>query len=353
MNHLNYYKNKRVLITGHTGFKGSWLTFLLNEAGAKVYGISLKAKYKNTIYDKCSIKKNIKEKISDIRLLDLKKIINTFKPDIIFHLAAQSLVSVSYKHPVDTINTNVIGSLRLFEAVKSYKKKISIVIITSDKCYLNIEKNFGYSETDTLGGKDIYSCSKACTELIFKSYFESFFKKNKNLRIATARAGNVIGGGDWSVDRLIPDLMKPIFKLKKKTTIIRSPKATRPWQHVLEPLNGYLILAKQLSTNKKINGESFNFGPNKVNNLAVGKILVLAKMLWPKILFKIQPANKFFESTLLSLNCSKSKKILKWKPKLNIFQTLKLTIEWYKGLYSKQDIAKITRNQIKYYYEKK
>ena len=235
----NFYKNKKVLITGHTGFKGSWLSLYLHLLGSKVYGISLNPIEKFNNFHISNIKKILqKNYIFDLRnYKKFKKTVNFIKPDIIFHLAAQPLVSISYKNPHLTWTSNLISALNLCEILKSYTKKVTCLIITSDKCYENLELKRGYSEHDRLGGKDPYSASKASVEILCKAYFQSFFKDKKNIKFATARAGNVIGGGDWSIDRLF-HLIKSI---QKKNLNIRNPKSTRPWQHVLEPINGYVV----------------------------------------------------------------------------------------------------------------
>ncbi len=345
----NFYKKKKILITGHTGFKGSWLSLYLNFLGSDVYGISLKPKDKLNNFELSKIKKILKKNfIFDLR--DKKKFksaVNKIKPDIIFHLAAQPLVGVSYSDPYLTWTSNLISTLNLCEIIKDYKKKLTCVVITSDKCYENLELNRGYKEIDRLGGKDPYSASKGSVEILCKSYFHSFFKEKKNLKFATARAGNVIGGGDWSQDRLIPDLIKSIQK--SANLKIRNPKSTRPWQHVLEPLNGYLTLAFKLQNNKKLNGESFNFGPDKTKDYNVEFVIKKFKKIFPNLNYKVIKNKIFFESKLLKLNCSKAYKLLRWKQRLDISQTIFFTALWYKQFLIKKqkNMHNFTISQIK------
>ena len=298
---LKIFKNKKILITGHNGFKGSWLTIWLNILGAKVVGISLKDKSQINHFN--LVKKNIKVKsyYFDIRNKNkIQKIVLKEKPDYIFHLAAQSLVYKSVSDPKFNWETNVMGLVNLLESILKLKKKCYGIIVTSDKCYKNLEQKKGYRETDILGGIDPYSASKASAEILFHSYYQTFFSKKKNIRLCTARAGNVIGGGDWSDFRLIPDCMK--MWLKNKTPIIRNPKSTRPWQHVLEALSGYLVLAYEITKNEKISGNSFNFSSDKIKNITVSSFLKKINRKWPNINWKVKTTNKFYESSLLQLN---------------------------------------------------
>ena len=325
-----YYK-KKVLVTGHTGFKGSWLTLWLNHLGANVMGVSIDHPTKPSHYKLLNLEKKIKSKKIDVRNFKLfKNAINKFKPDFIFHLAAQSMVKKSYTKTIETWETNLMGTLNLLELLKSNKKKkIITVIITSDKCYKNVETKKGYKESDKLAGEDPYGASKSAAEIAFNSYVKSFFNKkiNKNL-IVTARAGNVIGGGDWTEDRLIPDCIKSCIKSRR--TIIRNPYSTRPWQHVLDVIYGYLILASKLKKNKKLHGQSFNFGPNKEYNYRVIDVLKKSKLFWRTISWNIIKNKSFKENSLLNLDNSKAKKILKCKPNLTFDKSIKMTIEWYK-----------------------
>jgi CDP-glucose 4,6-dehydratase len=325
----NYFKNKKIIVTGHTGFKGSWLTLCLNLLGAKVLGISKDYPTSPSHFKDLNIKKNIQNKIFDItNLKKTKKIFKEFQPDYVFHLAAQAIVSKSFKDPISTFNTNTIGTLNVLESLREVKK-CKAVIITSDKSYKNLEIKRGYSENDIIGGNDPYSGSKGAAELIINSYIKSFFINKKRIKIAIARAGNVIGGGDWSTDRIIPDCVKSWYKNKKIT--IRSPKSTRPWQHVLDAIRGYLILAIKLD-DKKINGEAFNFGPDNKQNKNVLDLVKEIKKNWQGVDWKIKKNTKLKnkESNLLKLNSNKAKKILKWYPVLNFENSIKFTANWYK-----------------------
>ena len=345
MLNLEFFKRKKIFITGHTGFKGSWLAFILHINGAKVAGYSFKPKNKFDNFYLLELDKKIKNYFQDVRSKNkLKNAINKFNPDIIFHLAAQPLVKESYIDPDFTFSTNIIGTLNILEIIKETKSVKSAVIITSDKCYKNYEKKSGYSETDELGGRDPYSASKAAAEIIFNSYSQSFYHSDNNLGLASARAGNVIGGGDWSNDRIIPDFIKSI--ISKNKFIIRSPKATRPWQHVFDLLNGYLILSRIIYGNNKYNG-SWNFGPNEKNVQVKDVISKLIKIMNINKKIIIKPNKKIKETGLLSLKTNKSKKYLRWKPKLSFSQTLKLTAEWYQCYISdKKTIQKLSRKQI-------
>ena len=333
-----HFKNKKVLITGHTGFKGSWLTLWLNQMGAKVYGISDNYPKKNNHFFDLKLSKNIKNyKIDICDLNKLKKIVLKTKPEYIFHLAAQSLVKKSYNFPMRTFNTNAIGTLNLLESIRYLKNKCNVVLITSDKSYKNFEINRGYKEDDILGGEDPYSSSKACAELIIKTYLNNFINK-KNINVAIARAGNVIGGGDWSDDRIIPDSVKSWFKGKK--ALIRNPHSTRPWQFVLEVLRGYLLLAIKLNadTKKKLFGEAFNFGPNSKQNKSVISLIVEIKKNWKSISWhKSKVKQTLKESKLLKLNSNKAKNMLNWYPFINFKDTIKFTILWYKNYAQKKN----------------
>ena len=299
-----------------------------------------------------SLKKKIKHLTVDI--CDFKKLSNQFKrynPDFVFHLAAQSLVKKSFSNPIFTWQTNTIGTLNVLESLRELKKNCAAVIITSDKSYKNLEFKRGYNENDILGGKDPYSASKASAELAIQSYISSFFPKNNTrVSIGIARAGNVIGGGDWSNDRLIPDCVKAWSKNKK--ILIRNPKSTRPWQHVLEAISGYLFFALSLKKNKQFHGEAFNFGPNNAKNYNVIFLVKLMKKNWRKISWKLDNKSKkvFYESNLLKLNCNKAKVNLKWKSILSFKETINMVSDWYKNYYSKKkNPHEISFNQIKKY----
>ncbi len=354
MKDLNIFKNKKILITGHNGFKGSWLTIWLNLLGAKVIGVSLPEKDKNNHYNLVKKELKIKSFYFDIRNKNkIEKLILKEKPDFFFHLAAQSLVYKSIVNPFFNWETNVMGMLNILEALNKLKNKCTAVIITSDKCYKNLEQKKGYKETDTLGGVDPYSASKASAEILFNSYFKTFIEnKNNKLRICTARAGNVIGGGDWSKNRLIPDCMK--MWLKDKIPEIRNPNSTRPWQHVLEALSGYLDLSEKLNKDSSINGQSFNFSSDKIKNVTVLQFLKKIKMEWPEINWSVKRSNQFYESSLLQLDTSKVKRILKWKARLNLDETIRFVVDWYKNFQqNKKSTHEVSRKQIIEFIKKK
>ena len=323
-----YFKNKKIIITGHTGFKGSWLALWLNSLGANVLGLSKNVPTKPSHFKTLNLEKRIKsKKINLIDLKKLKKIIYNFKPDYIFHLAAQSIVKKSYVETKETWESNLISTINLLETLKKIKKKTTVIIITSDKIYKNIETKKGYKETDRLGGLDPYGASKSATEIAIQSYINSFFYNKKDyVRICTARAGNVIGGGDWSPDRLIPDCMRSWSK--NKVVKIRNPKSTRPWQHVLEVIFGYLNLAINLNLNKKLHGQSFNFGP-KNENYKVSEVLLEIKKIWPAIKWQYEKKKNFKENQLLNLNSQKAKKILKWQQTMSFKDQIKMLVEWH------------------------
>ena len=344
------FKGKKIVITGHTGFKGSWLSLWLNYLGAKVYGISNNFKTNQTNFKNFKMKKNIKNFDIDIRNFEkLNKVIKKIKPDFIFHFAAQSLVGASYKKPLYNFETNFNGTLNLLEVLRLSNFKCVSIMITSDKSYRNFEIKRGYVEDDILGGDDPYSASKGSAEFVINSYFRSFLKNKRKLRIAVCRAGNVIGGGDWSNDRLIPDLMRSIFKNKKVK--LRNQNSTRPWQHVLDVLNGYLTLATKLKIDKRLNGQAFNFGPPKNSNFKVLDVVREIKKNW-KILEWEFSKRTYHESTLLKLNSNKSLKSLKWKNKLKFKEVIKLVTDWYKYSYENKNIYDFSINQIKYFEKK-
>ena len=345
------FNKKKVLITGHTGFKGTWLTSWLKILGANIVGISVDIPTKPSHFEKTNLSKEIIDLRMDINSINLKNKINKFKPDFIFHLAAQSLVTESHEDPLKTWKTNVLGTANLLNSLKSYKKSCVAVFITSDKCYDNKEWAWGYRETDKLGGSDPYSGSKASAEILINSFVKSFFSKNHPVKIASVRAGNVIGGGDWSPHRIIPDVISAWSN--KKPVKIRNPGATRPWQHVLEPLSGYLTLAAQMSKNNKLQGETFNFGPNDNQIKTVRNVVnSIYKFLPKKALMVKKGSNKNNEHHFLKLNCDKALNTLKWIPTLNFDETIEMTMEWYLSYYKNpKNIHKKTVEQIKKYEE--
>lgn len=347
------FKDKKVIVTGHTGFKGSWLSLWLYKLGAEVIGISNNIPTTPSLFECAKLNEFIKDVRLDIRdIVSLNKIFIKEKPDFVFHLAAQPIVSLSYSDPLSTLSTNIMGTANILESLRSLSNDCISIIVTSDKCYDNLEWEYGYKETDQLGGKDIYSGSKGGAEIVFKSYFNSFLIQMPNIRVASARAGNVIGGGDWAADRIVPDCMRAWNK--KETVTIRSPKATRPWQHVLEPLSGYLNLAEKLSTNMDLNGTSFNFGPKSDFSYTVEKLLNDLSLSWnfaePHNAYKITDDIKFNEAGLLKLNCDKALFHLKWVPALDYDQLINFTGSWYNDFYNNNvDIIKLTLNQIELY----
>ncbi|MAD12588.1 MAG: CDP-glucose 4,6-dehydratase [Flavobacteriaceae bacterium] len=347
-----FFKGKNVLITGHTGFKGSWLTLILNILGSNIMGISLKPNSKNDMYVISKIDQICNSKI--LNICDVKKsskLVKEFEPDLIFHLAAQPLVIQSYKNPIDTYLSNVIGSLSILESLKQFDKKCATIIITTDKVYENLEIKKDYKENDALGGYDPYSSSKACVEIMVKSFRNSFFNlkdiSNHKKSISTVRAGNVIGGGDWSKNRLIPDLVRSI--IKNKQINLRNPNSTRPWQHVLDPLMGYLKLAYYQYLDPEKFSSEWNFGPENNENI---KVIDLAKLFIDKIgkgsIEILKNGNSMHEANLLSLEIGKAKRELNWKPVLNTNKSVELTVNWYEQFINKKtDMRIYSENQIK------
>ena len=352
MNLSSVFNNKAVLVTGHTGFKGSWLSAWLSQLGANIIGLSDRVPTNPAHYD------YIKECIDQDHRIDVRdtesifSIINEVKPHFIFHLAAQPIVLASYQEPLITFSTNTLGTAAILDALRRTNHKCTAVMVTSDKCYDNVERDYGYNEEDRLGGKDPYSGSKGAAELVIKSYVQSFFiNTGSNVQVAVGRAGNVIGGGDWAPYRIIPDCVRS-WAVNKKPEI-RSPFATRPWQHVLEPLSGYLSLAYALSKNHGLNGEAFNFGPLVNQNHTVEELVNEMIIHWPGSEWQNKSAdNKTpHEAGLLQLNCDKAQKILEWRATLNFKETALWTSEWYREYYNKGSkyALEVTVNQIEEY----
>lgn len=352
----NFFKNKKILITGHTGFKGGWLSQILLNFGAKIIGISLRPDTDPNLFDVLNLKKKTKTYFSDIRNFEkIKKIFKKEKPEIVFHLAAQPLVRESYGDPLYTFQTNVIGTANVLQAIKEVEAVKSAVLITTDKVYEEKGKNYYYKESDKLGGYDPYSASKASAEMVIDSYLKSFFnprdygKKHKTL-IASARSGNVIGGGDWKKDRIICDIVRAIFE-KRRKLIIRNPKSIRPWQYVLEDLEGYLLLAKKLYEGEKGFSGAWNFGPDIAENCLTVEGLV-------KKSFKILQKGSYImkkdiakhEAGILKLDASKAKRKLQWTARFNIDRTLESTFDWYNNFYEKKDCIGFTDKQIKEFF---
>ena len=355
----DFWLNKRVFLTGHTGFKGVWLILFLQSLGANVCGYSLAAEPLPNLYR--SIKNNFKENLLHFEgnILNkqlLKNVIRNFNPEIVFHLAAQPLVRESFVKPNETWETNLIGTLNLLECLKEIKNKCSIVIVTTDKVYENQEWTYGYRENDPLGGHDPYSASKACTEIMVDSWRKSFCGKashqTSNLNIATARAGNVVGGGDWAKDRLIPDIVKGI--IYKEPIKVRNPNSVRPWQHVLEPLRGYIMLAKKLYQEHENSDfqTSFNFGPNSTSNRTVLDLVNEINKNWECNVDFPQTSDRLHESKRLLLNIEKANAELDWYPYLSFEETISRTISWYKEVNEGADPYKRCMNDLNYYMKK-
>lgn len=349
----NIYRNKKVFITGHTGFKGSWLSIWLQTLGAKVCGYSLKPNTNPSMYRELDIENKIEKSIIG-NILDyetLKDSINDFQPEIIFHLAAQPIVRLSYKEPKLTYETNVIGTLNVLEVARKCKSVRAFVNVTTDKCYENKEIARGYKEDEPMGGYDMYSSSKGCVEIMSSSYRRSFLQEEDSMSMATARAGNVIGGGDWAEDRLIPDCIRYINQ--NKAIEIRNPIAVRPWQHVLEPLSGYLLLGQKLLETGKDYAEGFNFGPNEESVLKVSEVAQKIIDNYNKGEVIVHKKDNLHEANLLMLNIEKAKTVLNWTPTYTANEAIKETVEWYKHFYAKDtDMYQYTIQQIKNYSSK-
>lgn len=347
----NFYKNKKVLITGSTGFKGSWLSLWLHNLDANVCGYSLEPSTVPSLFNILKLDSKIKQYTGSI--LDtssLEKVFNEFKPEIVFHLAAQPLVRLSYKEPVLTYETNVMGSLNVLEAARKCGSVKAFVNITTDKCYENKENGNAFEEDDAFGGYDPYSASKACVEILSSSYRNSFLQDNQSFYLATARAGNVIGGGDWAQDRLIPDCIRSINN--NIDIEIRNPISVRPWQHVLEPLSGYMLLAEKLYQFGTLYAEGFNFGPKEDSILTVADIAQRIINYYGKGKIIIHKKDSLHEANLLMLSIKKAEKMLDWHPVMNVDEAIKNTVLWYQNFYNNKDIEKLTLEQINEYQQK-
>ncbi len=347
----NIYKGKKIFLTGHTGFKGAWLLKTLNILGAEVKGYALDPKTSDDLFQLIEGNKLCHSVIADLR--DKKRLeaeMISFQPDYVFHLAAQPLVRLSYEIPSETFEVNVIGTANVLDCVKKISKKCSVILITTDKVYHNNEWVYPYRETDRLGGYDPYSASKACAELLIDSYRNSFFNVNEydlhKKGIGVARAGNVIGGGDWSKDRLIPDIVRSL--ILNESIIIRNPKSVRPWQHVLEPIIGYLLLGMNLSEDPIKFSQAYNFGPQAQDALSVKQMLDLVIEFWGSGTYKVEKdINKTHEAVLLKLDINKVADQLNWKPKMNAKETVRFTLDWYRQFsLDKEEISNFTTKQI-------
>ena len=347
---MNFYQNKKVLITGNTGFKGTWLTRILLLNGANVCGYSLNAPSNPNMFELLGINSNIQNIKGDILDFDkLKNTINKFKPDVIFHLAAQPIVRKSYEDPITTYKTNVLGTLNLLEAIRGINHAVSVVNVTTDKVYLNKEWEWGYREDEALDGFDPYSNSKSCSELITHCYINSFFKKNK-IPVSTARAGNVIGGGDFAADRIIPDCVRA--QINSIEIKVRNPNSTRPYQHVLEPLFAYLMIAAAQAEDYTKAG-FYNVGPDDIDCRTTGEIVDLFCKYWGNNTkwTNINEENAPHEANFLKLDSSRIKRLIGWKPNWHVDEAIKKSCEWYKAFLNKENLTNITDKQIISYQE--
>lgn len=345
-----FWKGKKVLITGHTGFKGSWLSLWLQSLGANILGYALPPPTQPSLFEVAHVADGMTSITGDVRDLDhIKAVIAGHRPEIIIHMAAQSLVRYSYEHPIETYSTNVMGMVNVLEAVRQSESVRVIVCITSDKCYENKEWLWGYRENEPMGGHDPYSSSKGCAELVISAYRNSYFPAEEYQRhgvaVASARAGNVIGGGDWAKDRLVPDIMNAI--MQNRPVIIRNPNAIRPWQHVLEPLNGYLCLAEKLWEHGPEFAQGWNFGPSDEDARPVSWIVDYLTNLWGEgARWELDSAQHPHEAHCLKLDCSKAKNLLGWSPKLHLSTALEWIVEWYRGYQQNKDMRDLTEAQI-------
>ena len=345
----NIYEGRKVLVTGHTGFKGSWTALWLDLLGASVIGYALEPPTKPSHFETCKLENKIDHIEGDIRdLANLKNVFNQYKPDIVFHMAAQPLVRESYAQPVETYETNVMGTVNVFEAARKCPSVRVIINVTSDKCYQNNELDYAYKEDDAMGGHDPYSSSKGCSELVTSAYRNSFFNESQ-IRLASVRAGNVIGGGDWAKDRLLPDCFRALGG--NKSIIVRNPNAVRPWQHVLEPLSGYLWLASLLWNGNEKFSSGWNFGPDEESNLKAGEVVDSVIKHWGEGSWD-KPVNSDsepHEANLLMLDHSKAKEHLYWMPTYDIEAALQATTEWYKAFIQGKDPKGLSINDIEQY----
>jgi len=350
------YRNKRVLIMGHTGFKGSWLSIWLKELGADVVGYALEPITEKDNFVVSKLSQKIESIIGDVRDFEkLSKVFEDFKPEFVFHLAAQSLVRLSYEEPKETYETNIIGAVNVLEAIRNTDSVKVGVLVTSDKCYENKEKTEGYKETDPMGGYDPYSASKGCSELVISSYRNSFFNpkdyENHNKSISSVRAGNVIGGGDWAKDRIVPDCIKSLEN--NEPILVRNPQAVRPWQYVLEPLSGYLLLGQKMYEEPMKYCGAWNFGPNLDSLITVAELTNLIIEYYGTGSWKdVSNPGELHETNFLALNCSKARNLLKWKPVLNMREAIRLTVDWYKKYKNQEDCHKLTLKEISEYIKK-
>lgn len=340
-----FWRGRRVFLTGHSGFKGGWLAMWLSELGAEVYGYSLAPASAPALFDSAGLASCVAGEFADIRDAEhLQQSLAAFRPELVLHLAAQPLVRESYRSPAQTYATNVTGTLNLLEAVRSCASVRAVLVVTTDKCYENREWLWPYREQDALGGHDPYSSSKACVELLCASWRESFFRE-AGVALATARAGNVIGGGDWSADRLLPDILRAWDNEQLLT--LRYPDAVRPWQHVLDPLRGYLMLAQALLEQGQAMAQAWNFGPDSEGTATVGEVVQAMSQLWPgRARWAVDAHAQPHEAGLLTLDSSKARTLLNWRPRWGLHQALQRTLEWHHAWRDGQDMQQYSRAQI-------
>lgn len=348
-----FWKDKKVLLTGHTGFKGSWLSLWLQKLGSDVIGFSRDIPTKPSLFELCNVADDMISIMGDICNIEhLRTVMTEHKPEIVIHMAAQSLVGRSYDNPLETFSTNVLGTVNVFEVIRKIRNVRVVINVTSDKCYENRESISGYKETDPMGGYDPYSCSKGCAELVTSSFRNSFFNPKEydkhGIALASVRAGNIIGGGDWSPNRLVPDIMKGL--IENQTVTIRNPSSVRPWQFVLEPLRGYLMLAEKLWHEGPRYVEGWNFGPDDQDVKPVFWLIEKISQKWgKKVNWNLNNTHNYHETNYLRLDCSKAKMKLGWSPKLNMEKTIEFVVEWYKQFEKNQDVKGITEEQISKY----
>ncbi|MFT4929151.1 MAG: CDP-glucose 4,6-dehydratase [Phenylobacterium sp.] len=347
-----HWQGKKVLVTGHTGFKGSWLCMILSQLGAEICGVSLEANSDQDIFHSANVQSALaSHHIVDIRDRDgLDVVFADFQPEVVIHMAAQALVRYSYENPLETYEVNVIGTLNVLDMCRKYGSNLSaILVITTDKCYENKEQIWAYRETDAMGGYDPYSSSKGCCELLVASYRSSYFSSADSANLASARAGNVIGGGDWSLDRLVPDVIRA--KIANEKVVIRNPASVRPWQHVLEPLAGYLLLCQKMLSGDTSVDQGWNFGPEESDVRSVGYIISKINELWDNDDdFVVLEKSELHEANLLKLDSTKAKTLLNWQPQLSIDECLDNVVAWYKAQCENQDLHAVTMKQISNYF---
>ena len=344
----NFYSGKRILVTGHTGFTGGWLCVWLQSLNAEVFGFALEPKTTPNMFDVLKLDELMNHKIGNICDVEvLTNYVNEVKPDIIFHLAAQPIVSIGYDDPHDTFNTNVMGTLNVLEAARNSETVKAVVCVTTDKVYKNNEWHWGYREVDELGGSDPYSASKSASEMVITTYQKTLSQRGNNVLIASARGGNIIGGGDWAPNRIVPDFV--LAAINNETLSLRSPTATRPWQHVMALVHGYLLLGYQLSQGEGDFAQAWNFGPLSDGEQSVGALVEEMKIHWPEVKIELGKST-FKESHFLHLTSEKARTVLGWKPPLNFAETIKTTADWYKEFYAnKSNMLEVTKSQIAMY----